>query len=42
MGWRIMGICWLLDGLRPKRLLRTHENVNVKDILYSAKCEYTS
>jgi hypothetical protein len=21
-----------------KRLLRTHENVNVKDILYSAKC----
>jgi len=21
-----------------KRMLRTHENVNVKDILYSAKC----
>jgi len=21
-----------------KRLIRTHENVNVKDILYSAKC----
>jgi len=21
-----------------KRLLRTHENVNVKDILYSARC----
>ena len=21
-----------------KRLLRTHENVNVKDVLYSAKC----
>jgi len=24
--------------VEAKRLLRTHDNVNVKDILYSAKC----
>ena len=38
MDWRVMGICWLMEGLRPSVMLRTHENVNVKDILYSAKC----
>jgi len=37
MGWGY-GDLLAIGRAEAKRLLRTHENVNVKDILFSAKC----